>query len=342
MSRALRTALAAAALVAAALARAAPRGPRTETTSPFANVDGGGTPVLATGPPGYDVTYLYNLSTNFGPVPASNVQLSYDREHKELYITGDGPVRVFNDNGMETYAFGEDPEVGYVLSVASLEGGDLVALTTNAGGSNRIGLVRCTFRGEFRALIEPRGVPAEFAGMIPTVLRYQGGKIYLADLGGMRVLVLDAEGNYVAGYDVAALMKETAHRNDLGLRGFNVDREGNVLFTIQPAFSAYTMAPNGEIRGFGQKGSAPGKFNIVGGIARDDAGNYYVTDILKSAVLVFDKDLQWRKEFGYRGGRPSSLAAPEDLVAVGDRVFVSSRAQRGVSVFRVVGPAEPP
>jgi hypothetical protein len=131
-------------------------------------------------------------------------------------------------------------------------------------------------------------------------------------------------------------MKESARRSDLGLRGFNVDREGNILFTIQPLFSAFTMSPEGEIRAFGTKGSAPGKFNIVGGIARDDAGNYYVADILKSAVLLFDKDLQWRKEFGYRSGRPSGLVAPEDMVAVGDRLFVSQRARAGVSVFRIV------
>lgn len=336
-SRSLALALALAAVAAVAAAPAATAAPRNRDSMREKAIapPEGAIPVSVSGATGveYEISYLYGLSTNFGIVPTSNVQLSYDREHKELYITGDGPVRVFNDSGMETYSFSEDREIGFVTSIASLEGGDLVAL---AGRDGRIALVRCSFRGEFRGVIEPRGVPEEFAKLTPTILRYQGGNLYLADLSGMRVLVLDAAGNYVAGYDVAAKIGEAAHRGDLGLRGFNVDRDGNILFTIQPLFSAYTMSPEGEVRAFGVKGSAPGKFNIVGGIARDDAGNYYVADILKSAVLLFDKDLVWRKEFGYRGPRPSNLAAPEDVAAAGDRVFVSQRARRGVAVFRVV------
>ena len=285
------------------------------------------------GDPEYEVTYLYKLSTNFGPLPFSSVQLSFDREHRELYVTGDGPVRVFNESGMETYVFGDDPELGFVVSIASVAGGDLLALTAHEG---RMAIARCSFRGELRDIIQPRGVPDDYAKLVPSILRYANGKIYLADLGGMRVLVLDTSGDYVASYDIADKIGESKHRADLGLRGFNVDAEGNILFTIQPLFRAYTMSPDGEIRGFGQKGSAPGKFNIVSGIARDDAGNYYVGDILKSAILVFDRDLVFRKEFGYRGPKPSNLAAPEDVAAAGDRIFVSQRARRGVSVFQVV------
>jgi hypothetical protein len=147
--------------------------------------------------------------------------------------------------------------------------------------------------------------------------------------------VLDATGAYVASYDIAEKIEETAHRADLGLRGFNVDRDGNILFTIQPLFRAYTMTPEGEVKGFGQKGGAPGKFNVVGGIARDTAGNYYVADILKSAIIVFGPDFVFIKEFGYRGRRPHNLAAPEEIACSGDRLFVSQMARRGVSVFRV-------
>ncbi len=284
--------------------------------------------------PVVEVSYLYSLSTNFGTLPFSNAQLSYDRAHRELYVTGAGPVRVFNDSGMEVYTFGDDPELGFVYSIVSTEGGDLIALTSHGG---KLTLVRCTFRGEFIEAIEPRDVPEPFAKLAPSIIRYANGKLYVADLGAMRIVVLDAAtGAHVASFDVAEKLQEADHRADLGLRGFNVDREGNMLFTIQPLFKAYLMTLAGEIRAFGQKGSAPGKFNIVGGIARDDAGNLYVSDILKSAILVFDPDFVFRKEFGYRGGGPSNLAAPEDLAAAGNKLFVSQRARRGVSVFQVV------
>jgi DNA-binding beta-propeller fold protein YncE len=280
----------------------------------------------------FDTSYLHSLSTSFGELPFSNVGLSYDPVHKELYVTGDGPVRVFNESGMEVYTFRDAPELGAVRSIASLEEGDLLALSFRDGKRR---LFRCTFRGEFLGEVIPRNVPESLRDLEPSMMRFAAGKIYLVDGGAMRILVLDSTGEYLASYDVGDKLDVGNKRSELGLRGFGVDREGNLLFTIQPLFRAYVMSPAGEIRGFGTKGSAPGKFNIVGGITRDDAGNFYVADLLKSAILVFDPELNFVKEFGYRGREPGRLAAPEEIVAAGEKLFVSNRGRKGVSVFRV-------
>lgn len=283
-------------------------------------------------PGAFEATYLHSLSTSFGPLPFSAAGLSYDPDHRELYVTGDGPVRVFNESGMEVYAFSDSPEFALIRGIGALEDGSLLAFAQRHG---RMALLRCSFRGEFLEEIVPRDVPAQLAGFKPSVMRYADGKIYLADQTQMTVQVLDATGRFLTAYDIAEKLGEQENRAKLGLRGFSVDREGNLLFTIQPLFRAYVMSPSGEIRSFGTKGSAPGKFNVVGGITRDGAGNYYVADVLKSAILVFDPEFNFLKEFGYRGGRPGSLAAPEEIVAVGDKLFVSNRGRRGVSVFRV-------
>lgn len=286
----------------------------------------------ARGPAPFEASYLYNLSTNFGVLPFSDVGLSYDASHKELYVTGAGPVRVFNDSGMEIYSFGDSVDIGAVRGIAAVEDGSLIAFALRDG---RDALVRLTFRGEFVGEITPRNVPRHLASLRIAVMRYAGGKIYLADSADMRILVLDSSGEYVTSYDVAETLDVADQRADLGLRGFSVDRDGNLLFTIQPLFRAYVMTPEGVIRGFGTKGSAPGKFNIVGGISRDDAGYTYVADLLKSAILVFDPELRFVKEFGYRGRSPGSLAACEEIVAADGKLFVSNRGRKGVSVFRV-------
>ncbi len=287
--------------------------------------------------PAFEASFLYSLSTNFGTLPLNDVGLSYDPVHHELYVTGHGPLRVFNDAGMEVYSFADSPDLGSVRSVAALDDGDLIAFARREG---RLAIFRCTFRGEFLREIAPRNVPASLSRFAPSVMRYRGGKIYLADMVDMRILVLDAGGEYLASYDVAEKLEGKVDRTELGLRGFNVDGEGNLLFTIQPLFRAFIMSPQGELRGFGQKGGAPGRFNIVGGITRDDAGNIYVSDLLKSAVIVFDRDLQFVKEFGYRGRGPGNLVTPEEILAAEGKLFVSNRRNRGVSVFRV-GPAVP-
>ena len=280
----------------------------------------------------FEAEYLHSLSTNFGKLPLSGVGLSYDPIHREVYSTGDGPIRVFNDSGMEVYTFRDAPELASTLGISAMEDGDLVALVRRPVGW---ALLRCNFRGEVIAEIVPRNVPETLAGLTPGVMRYANRKIYLCDGNLMRILVLDDTGDYLTSYDVAEKLEAADKRGDLGMRGFGVDREGNLLFTVQPLFRAYVMTPAGELRAFGVRGGAPGKFNVVGGIARDGAGNYYVADLLKSAILVFDPEFRFVKEFGYRGATPGSLAVPEEIVVGGDKLFVSNRGRKGVSVFHI-------
>lgn len=280
----------------------------------------------------FKADYAFSLSTNFGVIPFNDVSLTWDSVHKELFAIGDGVVRVFNMAGMEIFTFGDDPEVGAISAVAPLEGGDLIVISYRNGERQ---LVRCTFRGEFIEQLKVRGVPPDFDGAIRGVMRYRDGRLYMADLGGMRIAVLDTTGQFITGFDVAELLEAKDKREALGLRGFNVDKDGNILFTIQPMFQAYVLTLAGKLSAFGVKGGAPGKFNVVAGIARDDAGYIYVSDILKSAVLVFDPNFVWLKEFGYRTRAASGLSAPDDMVAGGGLLFVVNHARRGVSVFRV-------
>jgi hypothetical protein len=280
-----------------------------------------------------DVSYQYSLSTTTGVIPFAGVRLGVDAQHDEIFVIGDGQVRIFNQGGMEVFAFGDDGEMGVPAGVVALDDGDLMVLAYSAGTPS---LVRCDFRGEALAKVQMKGVPAGFAaGFLPGAIATTGTRLFLADKGAMKVLVLEADGTYVASFDVAKVLDVADKRGDYGIRGFNVDKDGNVLFTVQPLFKAYVLSPAGVLRGFGDRGSAPGKFNVVGGIARDDQGYLYVTDILKSAVLVFDPDLRFVKEFGYRGSRPSNLAAPVDVVTAGGRIYVAQNARRGVSVFKV-------
>jgi hypothetical protein len=61
-----------------------------------------------------------------------------------------------------------------------------------------------------------------------------------------------------------------------------------------------------------------------------------VSDRLKSAVLIFDKNFKFVKEFGYRGRKPHNLISPRDLsLDAKGRLYVSQLSSRGVSVFKI-------
>src|SRR6266511_3498007 len=215
--------------------------------------------------------------------------------------------------------------------VAVLDGGDLVLLTWLAG---KPALVRCNFRGEPIGRIEIRGAPADLAGFVPDRLRAAGGNLYLASSQGMRAVAISPDGAFLRSYDASGIAAGRK-AGDAGFTGFGVDARGNLLFTVAPLFQAFVLTPDGELRGFGVRGSAPGRFNVVAGIAADLDGNLYVTDVLRAVVMVFDPAFEFRGEFGYRGYGPGNLIAPRDLVVGDGQVFVTQSAGRGVSVFRV-------
>ncbi len=297
---------------------------------------------------GFALDYRYRLSTMTGVVPLSWAALSYDPQANELFVVGEGMVRIFNQAGMEEYRFGDDAAMGNVVGVVALEDGDLVALTYRGSTAT---LWRCNFRGEPKAEVKLRGVPAGLArAFAPAAIAYAKGQLYLADLSAMRVVVTSVAGEYVAGHDLRSLGEpekdsdearraeaapEDSARELAMLSGFGVDRDGNLLVTVAPVFKAFVISPDGQIRRFGKPGGAPGKFGIVGGIASDDAGRIYVADKLKGAVMVYDRSFRFLGEYGYSGPRSQRLVGP-DAVAVGNgKVYVAQNGRRGVTVYQV-------
>jgi hypothetical protein len=280
--------------------------------------------------------YLYNLATSTGDVRTNGALLASDPSQKEVYALADGIVRVFNESGMEVYSFAAPPELGGVQALAPLENGDLLLLAYNRD-DQQMAIFRANFRGEVLGKIELKGFPPELADFRFNAMGEGKGRIYLGDLGNMRVVVVDLEGNFVTSYDVAQMLGEDVakKRADYGLKGFRVNRNGDLLFTIQALFKAYVLYADGSLRAFGQRGSAPGKFNVIAGIAQDERGYLYVTDMLKSAVIVFDPEFRFSKEFGYRGRHKGAIVAPVDIVAGDGKVFVSQFGKRGVAVFKV-------
>lgn len=284
--------------------------------------------------PAFTAKYLYNLAETNGIIRQSFNDISYDRTTGELFVVGEGMVRVFNQTGMETYRFLGDERTGYIYSAVALESGDLVVLGFADG---ELRLSRCDFRGEFQAELPLEGLAEHAPGRFhPVALTYANGKLYMMDQGAMRAVVVETDGRVVASHDLAALAGLTAEdREKTEIRGFSVDRNGALLFTIPTLFLAYVVEPDGTVRTFGTRGSTPGKFNVIAGIDRDEHGNVYVTDMLRSVVSVFDSQLRFVKEIGYRGRGPGGLVVPVEIVTAPDRIFVSQYGDRGVSVFKV-------
>jgi DNA-binding beta-propeller fold protein YncE len=270
-------------------------------------------------------------------VPSNWATISIDEARDEIYVTDSqsGIIRIYNDRGMEVYRFGDDWSSGrLLLDAAARKDGNILVLTQKFSQNS---IVICNFRGEFLTDLALQDFPADFSGFSPTDMDYRNGRLYLLDNNSLQLAVTDSNGFFLSGYDLGAMLEiEPQKRNVTQIGGFSVDRAGNIFFTVPVIFSAFRLSTDGKLAVFGKPGSAPGRFNIVGGIVADDEGYIYVADRLKSAVIIFDRDFKFLHEFGYRGRKPNNLIAPNDIgLDAAGRLYVSQLASIGVSVFKI-------
>ena len=252
---------------------------------------------------------------------------------------------------MEIFGFGENVELAGATDIDLDADGNIYLVYPRAREHK---LLRLDYKGEPLASIGLQAVPEEFLPFNPERLQYLEGKLYLADVGSMNIIVTDTEGNFQQGYHVKEALLQLQDefagqpgedifndqkRSDfLDMADFCVDRGGNMYFTISVLFSAFRLPAEGALQMFGTAGSGPGKFGVVAGITTDAQGNIYVTDRLRSVVMIFDSNFAFITEFGYRGLRPGSLIVPDDVVVDDENgfIYVAQAANRGVSVYRII------
>jgi hypothetical protein len=289
---------------------------------------------------GVEAAYLYSFANFSGKIPYNDVRIRVDKVRDEAYVVERDIVRVFNENGMEFFWFGDNPELESIFDLAVDEVGDLflLSLASSNPESPQYFLIRCNYRGDVKEKMTVTGQPAGLSGFVPTHMFYRAGYFLFLSSTKMQVVVTDRKGVFQKSYDLAEIIEIPAKdRPNTEIFGFNLDSEGNMLFTVSVLYKAFVVSPDGKVTAtFGKAGSAPGLFGVVGGIAKDDQGNYLVVERLRSVVMVFNKDFQFLKEFGYRGDKPGNLIRPNE-VAVGKagKIFVSQLRNRGVSVFSV-------
>jgi hypothetical protein len=285
--------------------------------------------------------FLYNLSNFTGTISFSWPRVFIDQQRSEIYVIYQNLIRVFNQTGMEIYRFGYELDLGAIVDLALDRDGNILLLSQRwSRTADRVGyeITRCNYRGEPKSKIEIKNLPPQYSNFLPDRMIYRGGNLYLASLPTMVVIVADVNGAFEEVYDILPLLElDEKEKQDAMMEGFTIDREGNFLFTIPPLFRAYRITPERKVTYFGKPGGAPGRFNIVAGIATDSRGNILVVDKLKCAIMVYDKNFNFLDQFGSRGWRPGFLIAPEDIaVDSQDRVYVTQAGKKGVSVFKIV------
>jgi DNA-binding beta-propeller fold protein YncE len=289
------------------------------------------TPRMVPAPEGGEVRvrYLFSLTAHTGKTTLDVPGLSWDPEGRELFVLFAGDLRVFNASGMEIFRFERHFELGRTVSVTPLPGGDLLVWVIKGEESR---LVRFDFRGRPIGEFTLSGVPPDLVGVGRVGPFRAGDRLYFPDETGKRLAVTSLDGAFIAVRDLTLKFgdeEDKLEANDLDRRGFWIDEKENVYFSFPLIFHVAVLGPDGKQRGFGEKGSTVGKFNVIGSVVTDEDGYIYVADVLKSTVMVFNP------EFRYVG-QVAGIHRPSGLLYADGKLFVAQGRGAGIAVFGLI------
>jgi hypothetical protein len=207
------------------------------------------------------------------------------------------------------------------------------------------------FRGDPISRIVLTNLPPHLADFQADRIFSRDGNLYLANLYDIRIVVVNEEGSYQRDYEIKPLVQKYVNEErektrskksreiedtDLEMGDFSVDHEGNIVFTVPVSGYAFKLTPDLRLFLISRRGSGAGKFGIPSSISVDSKGNYLVSDLLRHAVMIFDKDLNYIDEFGGRYKGDFSIIAPRNIIIdKNDRIYVSQTDGMGVSVFQL-------
>ena len=257
--------------------------------------------------------FQYLLSNFTGAARSQWARIDFDPQQKEIYTLTQGinEVRIFNQQGMEIFAFGDNGDLVSAVDIASGDDGAIYILS-RAFHTNGIQVLN--YRGELKSIVMIKDLPEQFARFSPDRIENLDGLFYLLDSGALQIVVIDADGTFKKGHDLSSELSTVQEEQDLEkdkarvleISGFSVGHDSRIYLTVPVLFSAIRLNLDETLDVFGTSGSGPGKFGVVSGIVADDQGLIY--------MIV-----------------PDDLALDQEK----NRVFVSQAANKGVGVYSV-------
>lgn len=114
------------------------------------------------------------------------------------------------------------------------------------------------------------------------------GRVYVADPGQHRVVILDIRDGGLLGYIGERGTGDSQFNFPIDL---DLDKDGNLYVLDSMNARIKVFNPTGEfVRSFGERGTALGSFQLPKGLSLDPFGHVYVSDSLANKFVVFGLD----------------------------------------------------
>lgn len=166
------------------------------------------------------------------------------------------------------------------------------------------------------------------------------GNFYIIDGGNHRVQKFDKDGNFLlmwgrngAGDGEFFFRSPPAHYGSI-----TVDKDGYVYVTDHHNRVQKFDSDGTFLMKFGTTGSSDGEFYNLYGVAVDDQGNIYTTDLTKYEIQKFNNEGEFLQKWEVPSCQPGGIPSPTNLVV--DRqgeLYVTNQGGNCIQKFDTLG-----
>ncbi|TLM97558.1 MAG: hypothetical protein FDZ75_04260 [Actinobacteria bacterium] len=266
--------------------------------------------------------YLYTVGDKGQGVLIQPSAIAVD-DNGKIYITDAGAfnVKIYSSGGRFLKSFGKEGSgrdgFGYPYGIAALKNGDImVADTINMN-------VRVfTKDGRYKKTVLDRK-----SRIKPGAMTGNNGRIYLADLAGNKIIVLDEQGKILQKIAPATMPLSYP-------QGMALDKTGRIWVADSGNFMVKAVSDKGEVQAVLREGDQGVPFTMVRGVAVDNLGRLAVTDVLARQVRFFSPDgVQLFTLDGAKTPEGAFIYPSMLYIDAGGKIYIADRGTGRVAVW---------
>lgn len=158
-------------------------------------------------------------------------------------------------------------------------------------------------------------------------------RLYSVDAKNHRVTILDFAGNILSTFRMRDPATELHGPQQICI---GPDDKLYVAETYGARVAVFN-ADGSFVAGFGRRGTAPGDFESLRGIALDSEGRIYVSDVRRGNISIFDRNFQFLLEMGMgtQTRHPLGFMLPSAIVIdPRDRIYISDAGNSRIAIYQ--------
>lgn len=244
-------------------------------------------------------------------------------QNGKIYVTDAGAlnVKIYTSGGRFLTSFGQKGSgregFGYPYGIVVMKNGDImVADVVN----KNVRLFSADGHYKKTVLDNKQGIK-------PGAMTGHAGKIYLADLAGSQVVVLDEQGKILRKISPAGMPLSFP-------QGIAVDKKGRIWVADSGNFVVKAITDEGQVAAVIREGEKGVAFTMVRGVALDNLGRLAVSDVLARQVRFFSPDGDQLFTLDGTKTQAAAFVYPALLyIDAAGRIYIADRGAGKVTVW---------